>query len=59
MESPEEDICAHKGRFQVQVGTEHAKVKSDLFYFYIRRQKLLIKRREKKLPETEQGVHTI
>lgn len=29
---------AHKGRFQLQVGSEHAKVKSDLFHFYIKRQ---------------------
>lgn len=45
------------GRLPFQGGTEHAKVRSDLFHFYIRRQKLSIKRREKKLPETEQEVH--
>ena len=47
------------GRLPFQGGTEHAKVRSDLFHFYIRRQKLLIKRREKKLPETEQEVNAI
>lgn len=33
-----EDIFAHKGWFQLQVGNEHAKVKSDLFHFNIKRQ---------------------
>lgn len=32
------DLRAHKGRFQLQVGSEHAKVNSDLFHVYIKRQ---------------------